>query len=491
MTAPSRREHAGRTGIRWAVTLGVQVAWRTVRHRWGEGRKGVLARATKLPLDSCGRDGGLVSQRERALERGDVEAMWAAARERVRVRVGDRNFAAWIAPLSCTRTSGTVTLLAPDRTTRDWVARHFLTAIEEALAAAAGRSCHVQLGVAAPPPILPIPTRAPNAEQTFDTFVVGESNARAYEAATALGSASLGSSLFLHGPTGVGKTHLLHAVFHALHGNGTIVACLPAAQLVSALVAAYGRHGHEAFWRDLAPLGALLLDDVHSLAGQEELQERLMEGLVEWVEGGRTLVLTSDRAPRDMPELAARVRERFEGGEVACIDLPEPALRLAILQRKARGQGIEFPPRLVARLAARIAGDVRRLEGALTRLAAHARLSGRPLDETLAEEVIPELRVAPTLDVDRIVEATAAAFGCPARLLRGRSRRAQLVLPRQVAMYLARKLMARPFAELAAQFTRDHTTVLHAWRIIGARLETDRTLATTVAQIEERLLSAG
>src|SRR5262249_56384308 len=84
MTAPSRREHAGRTGIRWAVTLGVQVAWRTVRHRWGEGRKGVLARATKLPLDSCGRDGGLVSQRERALERGDVEAMWAAARERVR-----------------------------------------------------------------------------------------------------------------------------------------------------------------------------------------------------------------------------------------------------------------------------------------------------------------------------------------------------------------------------------------------------------------------
>src|SRR5439155_1745367 len=195
------------------------------------------------------------------------------------------------------------------------------------------------------------------------------------------GNATLGSSLFLHGPTGVGKTHLLHAVFHALHGSGTIVACLPAAQLVSALVAAYGRHGHEAFWRDLAPLGALLLDDVHSFAGQEELQERLMEGLV-----------------------------------------------------------------------------------------AHARLSGRPLDEALAEEVLPELRVAPPLSVDRIVEATAGAFGCSARLLRGRSRRAELVLPRQVAMYLARKLLARPFAELAAQFTRDHTTVLHAWRTIRTRL---------------------
>src|SRR5262249_25103987 len=140
---------------------------------------GWRAGARRLPREGGGGGGGRVRQRGRALGGGDVEAMWAGARERVRVRVGDRNFAAWIAPLSCTRTSGTVTLLAPDRTTRDWVARHFLTAIEEALAVAAGRSCHVQLGVAAPPPILPIPTRAPNAEQTFDTFVVGESNAGA------------------------------------------------------------------------------------------------------------------------------------------------------------------------------------------------------------------------------------------------------------------------------------------------------------------------
>src|SRR5262249_40597213 len=225
---------------------------------------GWRAGARRLPREGGGGGGGRVRQRGRALGGGDVEAMWAAARERVRVRVGDRNFAAWIAPLSCTRTSGTVTLLAPDRTTRDWVARHFLTAIEEALAAAVGQSCAVQLGVAAPPPLLPIPTRPPNAEQTFDTFVVGESNARAYEAATVLASATLGSSLFLHGPTGVGKTHLLHAVFHALHANGTIVACLPAAQLVSALVAAYGRHGHEAFWRVLPPPPPPLLRAVHS-----------------------------------------------------------------------------------------------------------------------------------------------------------------------------------------------------------------------------------
>src|SRR5439155_16150470 len=143
------------------------------------------------------------------------------------------------------------------------------------------------LGVAAPPPVLPLPTEPPNAEQTFDRFVVGQSNAGAYEAARPLGNTTLGSSVFLHGPTGVGKTHLLHAVFHALRGSGTIVACLPAAQLVSALVAAYGRHGHEALWRDLAPLGALLLDDVHSFAGHEALQEGLVGGRVACADGGR------------------------------------------------------------------------------------------------------------------------------------------------------------------------------------------------------------
>lgn len=216
-----------------------------------------------------------------------------------------------------------------------------------------------------------------------------------------------------------------------------------------------------------------------------------MDGLVAWVESGRPLALTSDRPPRDLLPFAARLRERFEGGVVASIAPPEPALRLAILQQKARAQGLALDSRLAARMAVRLTGNVRQLEGALTRLAAHALLSNRPLDETLAEEVLPDLRdvPAPPLTAEGIIETTAAAFGLPVRTLLGRRRRAALVLPRQIAMYLARKLLGRPFAELGEAFGREHTTVLNAWRAIAARLETDRALAARVEQIEQRLIT--
>ncbi len=420
--------------------------------------------------------------------------MWASARALLRARIGDANYASWIVPLRCAWSDGGLALEAPDQVTRDTVARHFEAAIGEAAAAILGRPCPVELRIAAPLPA-PLPIRGvpPSPDHTFDTFVVGESNARACSEARAVLSGPPRPALFLHGPSGVGKTHLLHAIFHALDARGVTVACLPAARLVTALVAAYGGRGHEAFWQELRPLEALLLDDVHSLAGQEEVQERLMDGLVAWQASGRLLVLTSDRAPVELPELAARVRQRFAGGVVAAVEPPEPALRLAILQHKATALGLRLDPGLAARIAAAIAGDVRRLEGALTRLLAHARIFGRRVDDALALEVLAELRPRPAaaaVTVTRILGETAAAFGTPAATLRGRSRRPELGPPRQVAMYLARKLLRLPFAELATAFVRDRTTVLHAWQAVTVRLETDRRLAAIIAEVEQRLTGA-
>ena len=430
----------------------------------------------------------MVSPRK-VLTQDDPVAAWSAATEVVRRRVGDGNFTTWIAPLRCTGTVAGFTLVAPNRTIREGVGRHFLAVIQDALREVVGATCPVRLGIEGAAPDLPVALASPNAEHTFDAFVVGESNAGACAAARGLVDGSTRGPLFVHGPTGVGKSHLLHAAYHALDARGTRGACLSAAALVDALVTAYGGHGHATFWDELAPLGTLLLDDVHSLASQQEMQERLIGGLVSWVESGRTLALTSDRAPDDLPEFTARLRERFAAGVVARISPPEPALRLAILQRKAQAQGILLDSRLAARLAIRITGSIRRLEGVLTRLGAHALLRGRPIDEALAEEVLPELRdplVVP-LGAERIIETTAAVFGLPVRTLLGRRRRPEFVLPRQVAMYLARKLLGRPFAELGDAFGREHTTVLNAWRAIGSRLETDRALAARVEQIEQRL----
>jgi chromosomal replication initiator protein len=357
-----------------------------------------------------------------------------------------------------------------------------MAGFDEALGSARGER---QLQIAVPP-ALPIRVSPPDAAHTFASFVVGESNATAHAAACAIADGARGP-LCLHGPSGVGKTHLLHALFHALSARGAVPGCFPIERLMDALARAHARGTLETFWRDLRGLDALLLDDAHSLAGRPETQERLLEGLLAWVDGGRILVLTSDR-PADVPMLG-ELCSRTPHGVTARIDPPEPALGLAILERMARARGVGLDVGLTQRLAREFGGNVRRLQGALTRLLAYAQLRGTPPDESLAaavlRELLPRPSAAPT--VERIVEATAAAFRAPLRALRGRSRAPELVLPRQVAMYLARKLLERPFTELGQLFGREHTTVQHAWRGITTRLEKDRQLAEVIEEIEQRL----
>ena len=419
----------------------------------------------------------------------DSDVLWARARDAVRSRVGEKNFETWIAPLRCMWIEGAVALEVPDRTAHERVRRHFLPVIEEAVTSAAGYACPVRLVLPSERP-LPIPTASPSPERTFATFVVGESNAEAYGAAQALLRGESRAPLFLWGPTGVGKTHLLHAVCHALVARGTEVACLPAADFVEALLAAYLADQHDALWVELEPLGALLLDDIHSLAGQEQIQEQLGDGLAAWVQGRRLLVLTSDRPPDDVPVLAAAWQARLGDGQIARIDPPEPGLRLAILRSKAQALGLDLDLGLAVRIAARVTGSVRRLEGAVTRLLASVRLSGLKLDDALADQALVELHEEPAAPptIERIVQETAAVFGISPRALWGRSRRVESRLPRQVAIFLARKLLARPAAELAVDFGRDRATIGHATRAIAARMHSDRELATRVAELEQRLV---
>ena len=227
----------------------------------------------------------------------DPGTIWVQACETVRVRVGERNFAAWIAPLRCTWAEGEIALEAPDRLTRDLVGRHFAGVIAEAVAAVAGRPCPIRLDLPAPPPLLPIRTTPPLPDHTFETFMVGQSNTRAFGAAQALARQDTTAPVFLHGPAGVGKTHLLHAIAHVLEARRLAVACLPAARLIEGLVDAIREDREGRFWRELRALDALLLDDLHSLAGQEQVQAQLIDGLVAWAEDGRPLALLTRTAP--------------------------------------------------------------------------------------------------------------------------------------------------------------------------------------------------
>lgn len=333
-----------------------------------------------------------------------------------------------------------------------------------------------------------LPTLAaapPTADHTFDTFVVGEANEAAYVATRAITDGTARAPLFVLGPSGVGKTHLLHATFHALDGAGLAVLCVAAARLLTALVSAYESGAADDFWSGLTTYAALLLDDAHSIGARDELEGRLLDGLAGWVAAGRLVILTCDREPT----FVTRLRDRFADSALTAIAPPEPALRLAILRDKARRHGIELDAHLARRLANDFGGNVRRLEGALTRLVAHARLCGARVDEALAVAVFPELAApAPApLTVDDVIVATARAFGTSVRRLRGRDRRHAVRLPRQVAMHLGRKIVGSSYGALGEAFGRDHTTVLQACRSVATRLETDRSLAATVARIEQRL----
>src|SRR5581483_9479904 len=214
-------------------------------------------------------------------------------------------------------------------------------------------------------------------------------------------------------------------------------------------------------------------------------RRRPLDRLAGWGAAGRLVILTCDREPT----FVTRLRDRFADSALTAIAPPEPALRLAILRDKARRHGIELDAHLARRLANDFGGNVRRLEGALTRLVAHARLCGARVDEALAVAVFPELAApAPApLTVDDVIVATARAFGTSVRRLRGRDRRHAVRLPRQVAMHLGRKIVGSSYGALGEAFGRDHTTVLQACRSVATRLETDRSLAATVARIEQRL----
>lgn len=433
-----------------------------------------------------------------ALSEAAEARLWAAALEHLRPVVGEANLRRWIAPLTCKWSGGEIVLSAPDRSTRECIARHFLGHIKGALATVAGQPPRVRLE-------LSVPTTGPSPQQPrgawcrpldtrlrLESFVVGQSNARAVEAAEAAAEGrSSARTLFIHGPTGVGKTHLATGVAHRVRERGAQAAYLPAREFASMLVAAYASDTEAEFWEDARRVETLILDDIHSLATQREVQKALLRALPLLFEREGPLVFTSDQPPAAIPELHEELKRGFEQGAVIGIERPEPALRLAIVRRKAAERGLALPPEVAQHIAERAIGSVRRIEGALTRLMALAELQGAPIDLSLARAALaglPPPPPPPTLE--RILDVVAEAFRVPARqIVAGKQRRSTVVLARQVAMYLARRLLRCSLLEIAQDFgAHHHSTVLRACRATESRRAADPCLAALLDAAETRLV---
>jgi len=436
---------------------------------------------------------------------------WQHAQKTLRESLGDGIYETWIEPLRVAEIGdGRVFLDAPSKFLRDWVERSHLTALRAALRDETDSAPEIVIQVKkgtqgelfepeqrpATPARESKPTVAARLAHlvpryTFENFVVGPSNQLAHAAARAIATnpGAVYNPVFIYGTTGVGKTHLVNAIGHAVFEKNPAakIVYLSSEAFVNELISCLRHQRMEEFKKRFRKVDVLIVDDVQFLAGRERTQEEFFHTFNTLHEARRQIVLTSDKFPKDIPDLEERLRNRFEWGLTVDIQAPDTETRLAIIQQKAEAEGYSIAPDVAEYIADEMVSNVRELEGALTRLGAHASLSRSVVTLDFAKDVLRPLlahRVKePTIeDVQRTV---CEHFGLSLAELKSKRRTQNLVVPRQIAMFLTRKLVNASFPVIGENFGgRDHSTVIHAQTTIQQRQTADPALRATIERLE-------
>ncbi|HEV2249340.1 MAG TPA: chromosomal replication initiator protein DnaA [Candidatus Limnocylindria bacterium] len=308
-----------------------------------------------------------------------------------------------------------------------------------------------------------------NARYTFATFVVGSNNRLAHAAALSVAERPGHSynPLFVYGGSGLGKTHLMHAIGHAVLSRHPKkrVAYATSEKFTNEFINSIRGQKSEEFRERYRRIDVLLIDDIQFIAGKEGTQEEFFHTFNAIHEEGKQIIMSSDRPPKAIPQLEDRLRSRFEWGLIADISAPDLETRTAILRAKAEAANVAVPPPVIDFLAQRIVSNIRELEGALTRIVAYATLNAVAVTTDLAQTMLQNILYNPrrqSLTPERIVETVAKYYGLPSDQLRGKARDKQIVLPRQIAMYLMREETEAPLLRIGeALGGRDHSTILH------------------------------
>ena len=452
--------------------------------------------------------------------------VWNRLLDRARQELPDQTFQAWLEPTEALSIEGNILFVgAPDQFTADWNDSKHATLLSSFGPIVLGYPMNVVFRVneerkkrsqmdffVAPPPVVTnlAPTQSSSSSPplsqryTFDLFVIGKSNELAAAAAHAVSQApgKVYNPLFIYGDTGLGKTHLIQAIAHDTleRNSGTRITYVAAEQFMNELISAIGERTVPDFRRRYREADLLLIDDVHFLKGRKEAtQEEFFHTFNALYEGGRQIVLTSDRPPSEIPGLEDRLKSRFEWGMVADITLPDFEHRVAILKQKAHVDRLELtiPDDVIHFIAEHVRSNVRELEGSIIKLLAYASLKHKDITVEVAREALRDkLRAIEGLEAEpngkltilTIQQAVAKEWGVTVDGLRSKTRTKTLTIPRQIAMYLARELLATQLVEIGNAFGgRDHSTVIHSIDKVHESITEDPDLKTRITRLRGML----
>jgi chromosomal replication initiator protein len=447
-----------------------------------------------------------------------AEKIWNSAREHLRSKLNNDTYNMWFAPLrACGIDGNNVTLEAANEFSGVWLKDNYLSLLQDAFAAAAGRQLEVKFKIAAgnaPAPVAPAPasvkTKTPeptherqtnselhfNPKNTFESFVVGNNNNFAYAAALAVAQAP-GKSynpLFLYGGVGLGKTHLLHAIGQHVSGNKKCarVAYLSSEKFTNEYIDGIQNNQLAKFRKKYRQTDVLLIDDIQFLAGKERIQEEFFHTFNALHESHKQIVLTCDRPASEIQGLEHRLVSRFEWGLVTDLQPPDVEMRLAILQKKAQIMGVTLSDEIMNFLANRIRTNVRRLEGALIRVASYASLTGKKLSIEVVEGLLREVLHEEgrfSINIEVIQKKVAEHFDIRLADMTSKRRPENIAFPRQIAMYLSRQMTESSLNTIGEAYGgRDHGTVLHACRLVKDRMEVDANVRQIVHYLEKQLM---
>ena len=426
------------------------------------------------------------------------DSLWSRCVRELQAELPEQQFNTWIRPLQAIEESQVLRLLAPNRFVVDWLQEHHVERIlelvdnvstgVEVIVEVGSRAGTASVSLTADKPrqtaraqsATPVASRL-NPAFTFENFVEGKSNQLARAAASQVGE-NPGKSynpLFIYGGVGLGKTHLMHAIGNAMLATepGARVAYVHSERFVGDMVKGLQHNKISEFKRSYRTLDALLIDDIQFFAGKERSQEEFFHTFNALLEGQRQIILTCDRYPKEVNGLEERLKSRFGWGLTVAIEPPELETSVAILMSKASIDGVELPEEVAFFIAKRIRSNIRELEGALRRVIANSRFTGRPINLDFAREALRDLLALQErlVSIENIQKTVADYYKIRVADLLSKKRTRSIARPRQLGMALAKELTNHSLPEIGDAFGgRDHTTVLHGCRRIESLRETEK-----------------